>query len=381
MTRALVAVVALAALACGKAHGDALDSVSTGDAGPFADAEAGALPDVGDASEAEPEVDASAEAGDASEAETDADAAPRCPPVAPADLEATFTEKRLAAGDTHACGIRDDGTVACWGGGLAGPYDGYTVPPPGKFVRLAAGGSHTCGIRIDGEVECWGAGKTHKPAGCWPDCGQSMPPPGQFIEIAAGHDSTCGLRPDFTIECWGGSAPIEPPCGQFVQMSRYWELCAVDAEAHVECVPALPEITPGGSPFFIPDAAPFAPRDKVKQVSLDDGCACYLYASGEVDCLLEWFPNWPLWAPPDVELWSREGVAAVSCGSWYACAILEDGTIDCDYAEPGKPVVDGTFSEITCGMSFCCGLHTDGTAACWGNGDGANMPPGFPAGP
>lgn len=294
-------------------------------------------------------------ASDAADADADADAAP--------------TGRRLSAGDENTCGIRNDGTLACWGGG---PID---VPPAGTFVRVAVGSAHACGIRTSGEVECWGEG-TSAPSGNSCDlqqCGQSLPPPGTFIEIAAGYDSTCGLRPDLTIECWGNVSDPGPPPGQFVQMDTWRGGCAVDASGHMECWPLRR--------FDFGSDAGYVPRDDVKQVSLGDSCTCYLYTNQEVDC---WMPRHACYGffhcfPVDwVERWTRSGVAAVSCGSEDVCAILEDGTITCSYDPAlGVTVIDGTFTEITCGRHHCCGLHTDGTAVCWG---GSDMPPSFPEG-
>ena len=41
--------------------------------------------------------------------------------------------------------------VACRGDGRPGDYVG------GEFVTVSAGGGHTCGVRVDGSVACWGA--------------------------------------------------------------------------------------------------------------------------------------------------------------------------------------------------------------------------------
>src|SRR2546423_9352186 len=73
---------------------------------------------------------------------------------------------RLAAGLRHACAIRDDGTVACWGLNYEGQLgDGTSVdrtsPVPvvnlGQAISIAAGEFHTCAILgASGTVRCWG---------------------------------------------------------------------------------------------------------------------------------------------------------------------------------------------------------------------------------
>ena len=70
----------------------------------------------------------------------------------------------IAAAD-HTCGVRTDGSVACWG------LDsfGEATPPEGEFVSVSAGWRHTCGVRTDGAAACWGEdhpnGKTRPPEG------------------------------------------------------------------------------------------------------------------------------------------------------------------------------------------------------------------------
>ena len=68
----------------------------------------------------------------------------------------------LSAGGSYTCGVRRDGSVACWGRhGL-----GAATPPAGSFASVSAGFAHTCGVRSDGSVACWG----------WNGNGQATPP-------------------------------------------------------------------------------------------------------------------------------------------------------------------------------------------------------------
>jgi uncharacterized repeat protein (TIGR01451 family) len=101
--------------------------------------------------------------------------------------DGTFTQ--VSGGDFHTCGIRTDGTVACWGA----DWDGQSSPPSGTFTQVSASADHTCGVRDDGTLACWG----------WNGYGESSPPGGTFTQVEAGTNHTCGIRTDGTAVCWG----------------------------------------------------------------------------------------------------------------------------------------------------------------------------------
>ena len=61
-----------------------------------------------------------------------------------------------------------------------------------------------CGVRLDGTVACWGDNSV----------GEADPPAGVSSQVSAGRDYTCGVRPPGTLECWGGARiPAFPACG------------------------------------------------------------------------------------------------------------------------------------------------------------------------
>ena len=70
----------------------------------------------------------------------------------------------VSAGWDHTCGIRTDGSIACWGYDVAGE----TAPPPGRYRSVSAGSYYTCGVRTDDTAACWGdnrAGQGDGPIG------------------------------------------------------------------------------------------------------------------------------------------------------------------------------------------------------------------------
>ncbi len=58
----------------------------------------------------------------------------------------------MSLGDRHACALRADRTVACWGDNT----NGQTDAPDGEFTTVAAAGTRSCGLRTDGTIACWG---------------------------------------------------------------------------------------------------------------------------------------------------------------------------------------------------------------------------------
>jgi hypothetical protein len=73
-----------------------------------------------------------------------------------------------ALGYKIACGLRDDGQVACWGGGVPNPWWGNATSAYGEAgtvvaldqpaKAIASGSLDLCALLADGSVKCWSAG-------------------------------------------------------------------------------------------------------------------------------------------------------------------------------------------------------------------------------
>ena len=128
------------------------------------------------------------------------------------------TFRAVSAGGDHSCGLRTDGTLACWGRNTQSPP--FNVAPPGTLHRPSTPATPRArpGVarsRTDGDLACWG----------YNSFGRGNPPPGSFSDVGAGGTHGCALALAGTLACWGGhssnGAPMPaPPGGLFSAVAQ-----------------------------------------------------------------------------------------------------------------------------------------------------------------
>jgi alpha-tubulin suppressor-like RCC1 family protein len=131
----------------------------------------------------------------------------------------------VTAGQSHACALLADSSMACWGdnavGQLALPADDGGVVPsyadvastvaklPTGVTQIAAGAKHTCAVTASGDVYCWGD-NTYFQRGT-----DNATPPieptkvdgvSDAVEVRAGSGHTCARVKSGTVYCWGRNA-------------------------------------------------------------------------------------------------------------------------------------------------------------------------------
>lgn len=112
-------------------------------------------------------------------------------------IDGTFTDVAAIHDDFGGCGIRSDGSIACWGDDTWG----QATPPAGTFTDIAAGRMTLCAIHSSGELECWGRGLY----------GAAEAPEGRYTALAIGGDTGCAISAhDGELTCWGADLG-EPP--------------------------------------------------------------------------------------------------------------------------------------------------------------------------
>ena len=273
---------------------------------------------------------------------------------------------QIAAGFSHTCGLRGDGTVVCVGSNSLG----QAVPPTGeRFSQISAGNAHTCGIRsVGGSVVCWG----------FNNAGQStVPTPAAFSQISAGFLNTCGiLDADGTAVCWGSnffganSPPNSPPLTFSQIATNGGQTCGVRSDSgSVGLVECWGFNSQGQAKPYVADGGPVDNDTLFSQVAVGVIHTCGIRT---VDSsVLCWGSNaqGQLNLPPAPAAFSQIGA-----GSTTTCGVRSDsspvGLLECrglfsnGVTPPAPPV--GVYSQVSVGSDHACAVRLDGTTVCWG---------------
>lgn len=134
--------------------------------------------------------------------------------------------QKLAAAHGHTCALLLTGEVACWGAGIGAPSAEHVgvptnalrpqiVPGVAHAIDVAVGASHACALKPDGDVACWGASSYGQLGQLGRDGAESagsagegeraravvVPDVHQVVEIASRVDHTCARRRDGHVLC------------------------------------------------------------------------------------------------------------------------------------------------------------------------------------
>lgn len=125
--------------------------------------------------------------------------------------------RNVSVGQGHVCAIEDSGALACWGrntnGELGiGPEPEQTRAPmrvggASDWVSIGASQHHTCGVRDDGSLWCWG-GNGHHELGA-PELDLEFAMPRQvgerldWTQVGTGWFHTCAVERGGGLWCFG----------------------------------------------------------------------------------------------------------------------------------------------------------------------------------
>jgi alpha-tubulin suppressor-like RCC1 family protein len=135
--------------------------------------------------------------------------------ITPVTVAGVSTATAITAGGFHACALRANQTVWCWGanqvgqvgGGAVGQYwAGAQVLGITDAIAIAAGGDHTCAVLSTGAVRCWGSGGAGELGNN--GSGYSATPVTVLgvtnaTHIASGYQHSCARLATGSVVCWG----------------------------------------------------------------------------------------------------------------------------------------------------------------------------------
>ena len=266
---------------------------------------------------------------------------------APADERFTA----IAAGAAYTCGLRTDGTTACWGYDFDEPptylperhrqrFAPPFPPEDERFTAIAAGVFVTCGIRLDGSANCWDPIRDFSPFGTE-----------RVVELSIGNFYVCGLRSDSWAICYPkGEAPL-PGSEDLVAVSAgYNHVCGVHVGGRVLCWGQ------DFGQFFAPEDGPFT------DVAAGRYHTCALDQDGAAVC-----------RGYDLERASK----VVGVPKRAEDEDDDSGRLEWMFTSPRTEPPEGVkFTAITAGRYHTCGLRKDGGISCWGyNNEGQASPP------
>ncbi|MGZ9108866.1 MAG: RCC1 domain-containing protein [Micavibrio sp.] len=282
--------------------------------------------------------------------------------------------RQIAAGSSHSCGVKTNGTLYCWGddgdgqlGNGAGTNADQHIPmqestTATNWASVATGDIHTCAIKTNGTLWCWGSdsdGQLGNGAGVTSATSPVQETTGatNWETVTAGTAYTCAIKTDGSAWCWGGDFNGKLGNG-----------AGLTADQH------SPSAVTGGATW--------------SAISAGEHFTCGIKTDGSAWC----------WGQDTGGQLGNGGVtgnqpdpsavtggatwSAISAGNNHSCGVRTDNSAWCwgngsngrlgngaTVNQPDPVTVSGgsTWSEVRSGFGYSCGIKTDGTLHCWGS--------------
>lgn len=275
---------------------------------------------------------------------------------------------RVSAGGSFTCALDGSKAISCFGSNSLGQCGNGTTatalnPTPIKggasdWTALEAGATHACAIHADGSLACWGSNNRGQVGdGTLENKTEpTLVSAGPWSMVSAGSEFTCGVRGDGTLWCWG------------LNTSRQLG----DGTTNNSSVPVQEKTL----------AADWA------EVSAGNAYACGVKKDGTRWC---WGTNSlgqggdtttsSITQPKGVDVetdWSD-----LRAGDFSACARRGGGALYCwgegsvgQTAQQGNETLalapasvgaDTDWTALSVGLRFACGIRADGRLFCWGS--------------
>jgi len=284
----------------------------------------------------------------------------------------------VAVGSYHACALTTAGGVKCWGVNFSGELgDNTTIDShlpvdvsglSGGVTFIAVGSDHSCAVTAVGGVKCWGLNYDGQLGdGTTTDSHVPVDVSGltsDVVAVAASRFNTCALTTAGGVTCWG-----------YNYHGRLGNNSTISSHVPVDVM----GLTTGAA-----------------AIAVGDEHSCALTTAGGVKC---WGYNMfgqlgnnttvDSHIPVDVSSLGS-GVAAIAAGFSHNCALTTAGGVKCWGSNSSGQLGDNTagtdrhipvdvsglssgVAAITAGANYTCALTTAGGAKCWGNDDAGQL--------
>jgi alpha-tubulin suppressor-like RCC1 family protein len=294
---------------------------------------------------------------------------------------AASPNRQLAVGGAHACLVKFDSTLWCWGRNDHGQVGDSTSVDRNEpvlsadrnvgWASVTAGTSHTCALKRDGSAWCWGANPDGRLGSGDSDDHPSPVPVASkatWVVLSAASDRTCGTQGDGSLWCWGRGSSKPSKMGDGVTFIGAGDqnLCTLSPERELDCLGKISgsweKISVGSAHYCAIDSG-----NSLMCSGADD--------SGQIGDGM---------TSPMSTANLGSGYVLVSAGAASTCAIRATGALECwgknDVGQLGVggtdpkslPAPVGTDLDwllVATGESSTCGVRQNGRVQCWGAND------------
>lgn len=313
--------------------------------------------------------------------------------------------KMIALGSSAGCALLEDGSVACYGGGIVGTLGrGVQVevdPAPQRVKDLRdatavyAGGYNVCAVHADKGLSCWGADQSENPYST--RVGNLAPVRveglADVVDVAIAISHTCALVAAGDLYCWGSNYFGELGDGthenrktpvKVVGLSGAKKVtagnestCAIGGDGAVWCWGMNDKGQLGqGTQDQLVHESPL--RVEGTEGALDVAAAanaqtvCALLEGGSVKC----------WGEDAEGTGGALGASALGVGWKHGCALVASGEVSCWGENARGQLGDGSTTpsksptkvsgvsgarSLAVGGHSACAVFGDGSFACWGD--------------
>jgi hypothetical protein len=275
----------------------------------------------------------------------------------------------LAIGNSAGLALQEsDNKPFIWGDDI---NDFATNNPAVAFSSLDADENYACGIKLDGSLACWyaqgvGSDAFHVVSG--------VPAGTSYVEVSVGYGNACARKSDNTVVCWGDEAsggPWSGPSGTYTQFSGIQDCyCGVTTGGSVDCWG-----------YGCSDTVGHEPSGTFTFAASFDSFACAVKSDYSIVCFGNDAGDHVIGYEPSGAFAAVSGSTGVSGGS-AACGLDTYGGITCwgdgtPFVHP-TPVV-GVFTQLDAWIDDMCALDSGHNVVCWGD-DGESVVASAPTG-